>query len=43
MTGGTLAEFMNDAVKYYIDHLEEKRYDEMRYQEYVEKRKKKSD
>lgn len=43
VTGGTLAEFMNDAVKYYIDHLEEKRYDEMRYQEYVEKRKKKSD
>lgn len=35
LSGGTLAEFMNDAVKFYIDHLEEKRYDEMRYREFI--------
>lgn len=30
-TGGTLSEFINDAVKHYIDHLEQKRIDEARY------------
>jgi len=37
LTGGTLAEFMNDAVKHYIDYLEQRRYDEMRYAEFVKK------
>lgn len=37
MNGGTLAEFLNDAVKFYIDHLEQRRHDEMRYHQYLEK------
>lgn len=35
LSGGTLAEFMNDAVKFYIDHLEQRRYDEVKYREYL--------
>jgi len=30
-TGGTLSEFLNDAVKHYIDYLEQKRIDEIKY------------
>ena len=37
LSGGTLAEFMNDAVKFYIDHLEQRRHDEMKYRQYLEK------
>lgn len=33
LNGGTLSEFLNDAVKFYIDYLERKRYDEMQYQQ----------
>lgn len=29
INGGTTAEFMNDAVKFYIDHLEERRYQQV--------------
>lgn len=36
LSGGTLAEFMNDAVKFYINHLEQRRYEESRYKEYLE-------
>ena len=35
LAGGTLAEFMNDAVKHYINYLEQRRYDEMRYAEFM--------
>lgn len=37
LSGGTLAEFMNDAVKFYINHLEEKRYSEALYMQKQQK------
>jgi hypothetical protein len=36
LSGGTLAEFMNDAVKFYINHLEEKRYNEATFEKYIQ-------
>ncbi len=38
LTGGTLAEFLNDAVKYYINYLENKRFNENDYREYIQNR-----
>lgn len=38
-TGGTLSEFLNDAVKHYIDYLEQKRIDEIKYSKPKERRK----
>lgn len=40
MSGGTMAEFLNDAVKFYINYLEERRYHEVQYQEYLKERNK---
>ena len=36
LSGGTLSEFLNDAVKHYINYLEDKRYNEIKYLKYCE-------
>lgn len=35
-----MAEFLNDAVKFYINYLEERRYHEEQYQKYLKERNK---